>query len=103
MSGGDGGDDIWRPTAKPTKGDGGSGGNDPCAVDEITTINSPDRTVLSAIKVGDVLDLAAPRPAGPASGPRAVWANRGAITSPSLAQLIRKTGDTHQFPSERPR
>ncbi len=36
MSGGGGGDDIWRPTAKPTKDDGGSGGNDPSAVDEIT-------------------------------------------------------------------
>jgi hypothetical protein len=54
MSGGGGGDDIWWPTAKPTKGDGGSGGSDPFAVNEITTINSPDRTVSSAVKVGDV-------------------------------------------------
>ncbi len=90
MSGGGGGDDIWRPTAKPTKGDGGSGGNDPCAVDEITTINSPARTVLSAVKVGDVLDLVLDL--GP---PRRLLARApsgqtaGAITSPSLAQLIR--------------
>lgn len=89
MSGGGGGDDTWRPTAKRKKGKG-AGGDDPCAVEEITTINSPNRTVLAAVRVGEALDLVLDL--GP---PRRLLARTftgqiaGSITSPSLAQLIR--------------
>lgn len=91
MSGGGGGDDTWRPVARPlATGDGGGGGDDPCAVHEITVLNSPDRTVLAALRVGELLvlelDLGPPRRllAKTNSGQVA-----GSITSPSLAQLVR--------------
>jgi hypothetical protein len=89
MSGGGGGDETWRKPAKPV-GDGQPSGDDPCAVEEITTINSPDRTVLSSVIVGAVLDLVLDM--GP---PRRLLAHTGSgqvagsITSPSLAQIIR--------------
>jgi hypothetical protein len=89
MSGGGGGDDTWRKPAKPV-GDTPSGDDDPCAIHEITTINSPDRTVLGALRVGDILDLVLEM--GP---PRRLLARApkgqiaGSITSPSLAQIIR--------------
>lgn len=91
MSGGGGGDDTWRPIPKPPKTGGeGGGGDDPCAIHEVTTINSPDRTVLATLRVGEVLDLILDN--GP---PRRLLARTaggqiaGSITSPSLAQLIR--------------
>jgi hypothetical protein len=62
MSGpGGGGGDTWRPNPKPTgkpKSGGGGGGDtqpDPCAISEITNLNSVDRAVLATVRVGDVL------------------------------------------------
>jgi hypothetical protein len=89
MTGGGGGDDTWRRPAKPVGGGGPPTGDDPCAIDEITTINSPDRTVLGAVRVGDtlalVLEMGPPRRLlAHAAGGRVA----GSITSPSLAQII---------------
>lgn len=87
MSGGGGGDDTWRQTTRRKKPKGAD--DDPCAIEEITTINSPDRAVLVLVRVGGDLDLILDR--GP---PRRLLARTpggqtaGSITSPSLAQLI---------------
>ncbi|QRO02674.1 hypothetical protein JRI60_25405 [Archangium violaceum] len=93
MSGGSGGP-SWpepRPITKPKEGDGGGGGGipDACNIQETTTLNSPDRTVISGLRAGDVLEVVFE--AGP---PRRLVARTlagavaGAITSPSLPQFI---------------
>ncbi len=94
MSGsGGGGGDTWRPSAsspqKPAGGGGGGGAPDPCAISEVTNLNSPNRTVLAALQPGDLLNvvfqagppqrLIAQQPAG---------AIAGSITSPLMLQII---------------
>jgi hypothetical protein len=87
MSGGGGGDDTWRKPAKPVGKPGTA--DDPCAIDEITTLNSPNRAVLATLSVGHVLNLVLEM--GP---PRRLLARTvggqtaGSITSPSLPQII---------------
>lgn len=101
--GGGGGGDTWRPDPKPVVkspgigsggkapggGSGGDGQPDPCAISEITSLNSVDRVVLATVQPGDVLDVVY------ASGPprrlivkTAKGSIVGSITSPSMPQLI---------------
>jgi hypothetical protein len=87
--------DNWRPVPKqPVKsksgtGDGGGGEPNPCDITEITNLNSVDRTVLSTVRVGDVLTIV--YLVGP---PRRLVARTaggnivGSITSPSMPQII---------------
>ena len=99
MSGHGGSDDSWRKAVPPVApksdrlaGSGGGGGQvaDPCDIDESTVINSPDRNVLSILRVGDVLDiellLGPPRRLIVKAANGAV---AGSITSASLPQLIK--------------
>lgn len=95
-SGGGGGGD-WRPTGgtgpsdQKTTGSGGKGGGtsrDPCHITELTTLNSPNRTVVTTLRDGDLLDVQLQ--AGP---PRQLVAEHngtvaGSITSPKSAQII---------------
>ena len=63
MSGSGGGSSTRRsrdlPSGRPTHGDksGQNGGasDDPCDITEVTTLNSPNRTVLATLRDGDVL------------------------------------------------
>ncbi|RQR53174.1 hypothetical protein DIE18_30685 [Burkholderia sp. Bp9125] len=65
MSGSNRSSDGWRPeptapTSAPPKraGDGdGDGGNDPCVINEIAALNSPNPAVLPTLRVGTVLDV----------------------------------------------
>jgi len=69
MSGSGGGsNDSWRrtleptPTAKPKAGQQQGGGAppappDPCQIEVTTTLNSVNRTVVTTLRVGDVLDV----------------------------------------------
>jgi hypothetical protein len=103
MSGG-GGRGEWRPIPKPPttrgskedqRGDSGREGAppgappDPCNLVENTNLNSPNRAVLTGLRVGDVLSIEF-RP-GP---PRQLVATTssgdvaGSITSPSMPQII---------------
>jgi hypothetical protein len=95
MSGGSSGGPSWpepRPITKPKDGDGGGGGGgipDAYNIQETTTLNSPDRTVISGLRTGDVLEvvfeLGPPRRLVAKTSAGAV---AGAITSPSLPQFI---------------
>ena len=96
MSGsGGGGSDTWRPTPitpnKPTGGDGGGGGGepDPCALVEVTNLNSPNRAVLATLRQGDLLEVVFQ--AGPPQrllAQQPTGAIAGSITSPSMLQII---------------
>lgn len=101
--GGGGGGDNWRPKpgVTPTNTGGGTGGGgggapSPCDIIETTTLNSPNRTVISTLRIGDVLDVVFQ------SGPpqrliaqQTVGAIAGSITSPSMMQIIQCI-TTHQ-------
>src|SRR5690349_17702272 len=96
-SGGGGGGGEWRPKGPAEGSDqktGASGGDrggtsgDACDISEVTTLNSPNRTTVSTLRVGDVLDIELRL--GP---PRQLLAMRtsevaGSITSPKSAQII---------------
>ncbi|WP_152554303.1 hypothetical protein [Burkholderia sp. A1] len=105
MSGSGGGGGDWRrePTAPiPTPkagGDGGGGlvGNDPCVIEEYTSLNSVDAVVLRNVRVGDTLPVVFI--AGP---PRLVVQdhqrnNVGAITSRSLLTIIQCIQDGRNY------
>lgn len=97
-----GGDDDPRPPAPSKPKGGGGGGGDPsddCDIRERTRLNSPDRTVLSTLRVGDVLKLRLEN--GPpvvllALDPRGRPA--GSITSPMLPQIVQciRRGRTYE-------
>jgi hypothetical protein len=94
MSGsGGGGGDTWCPTpvtpTKPTGGGGGGGEPDPCALVEVTNLNSPNRAVLAALRPGDLLNVVFQ--AGPPQqllAQQIAGAIAGSITSPSMLQII---------------
>ena len=48
------------PSGRPTgeSGRNGSESGDPCDITEVTTLNSPDRTVLATLRDGDALVIA---------------------------------------------
>jgi len=110
MSGHGGSDDSWRKVIPPTaktpnqtgKGGGGQGAiPDPCDIDEITVINSPDRSVLATLRVGDSLIVEL------LSGPprrlivkSASGAVVGSITSASLPQLVKCSQNGVQYYAE---
>jgi hypothetical protein len=92
MSGSGGGDgDRWRPTAPPEKPSGrkpkDGGKPNPCDIVEKTNLNSPNRQVLTGLKVGDVLDVEFRPPALVAvTVPKKLVA--GSITSPSMNRIL---------------
>src|SRR5687767_7300964 len=97
------GDGDWRPTTpEPTEsrtggggkpgshggGGGGRGGEDPCAIHEAATLNSPNRNVVATLRSGDLLDVVFR--SGP---PRQLLAEHngsiaGSITSPQSTRII---------------
>lgn len=94
--GGGGGGDTWRPEPKPAprpKGGSEDGGGaappDPCNITETTTLNSPNRTIVASLRVGDILAIVFQ--AGP---PQRLVAEQspgviaGSITAPSMLQII---------------
>ena len=92
--GGGGGGGDWRPSAIPVgkPSSGGNGGstppNDPCALSEVTNVNSPDPKVVPTIKTGEYLDVVLD--AGP---PARILVRKGSdvlgsITSSQMRQLI---------------
>lgn len=97
MSGGNGGGgDTWRPEPRPAprpKPGGGGGGGvvppDPCNIVETTTLNSPNRGVVTTLRPGDLLSVVFQ--AGP---PQRLIAEKspgvvaGSITSPLMLQII---------------
>lgn len=96
MSGGSG-SSSWRPESRPIptpkdEGDGGAGRGgipDACNIQETTTLNSPDRTVISVLRTGDVLEVVfEPGPPQRLVAKTSAGAVAGAITSPSLLQFI---------------
>ena len=98
---GSGGGGNWRETEPPGKGGGkpgssksggGAGGgddsSDQCNITERATLNSPNRSVIVTLSVGDELEVKLL--AGP---PRQLVASRGnsvagSITSPKSAKII---------------
>ena len=105
MSGSGGG--SWsrrglQPSGHPSGG--GSGGRqdaastDPCDITEVTTLNSPNRSVLSTLQVGESLNIEFVQ--GP---PRQLLAKRGdlvagSITSPSSMRIIQCIqGDNREY------
>jgi hypothetical protein len=94
-------DDDPRP-APPKKPKGGDGGGDPsddCAIHERTRLNSPDRTLLATMRVGDVLKLRLDN--GPPVVLLAVDARgltAGSVTSPMSPQLVQcmRRGRTYE-------
>ena len=87
----------WRPVVPPrpdkqTRSDSsdpnGGAPTDACDITEVTTLSSPNRMIVSTLRVGDILDLELRL--GP---PRQLLAKRGdqvagSITSPKSAQII---------------
>ena len=106
---GSGGGGSWRPSPKPVTpprsgGGGGSGGRPipaPCDITEKTNLNSVDRNVLSTIRLGQILEVVFE--IGP---PRRLVAQApagivGAITSPSMPQIIQCiTQGNHAYVAE---
>jgi hypothetical protein len=93
-------DDPRPPTPpKPKGGDGGGAPSDDCDIRERTRLNSPDRTVLSSMRIGDVLRLRLEN--GP---PVVLLADdargrpAGSITSPMLPQIVQcmRRGRTYE-------
>ena len=96
MSGSGGGrSDYYPPAPPPTReppgggGAGGRGGTDPCDIVETVPLNSPQPAVVTAMNVGDILDVvlvtSGPRPVLEVhrSGQRA-----GALTHRNHLRLI---------------
>jgi hypothetical protein len=107
--GGGGNDDTWRPTSKPVprpKGGAGDGGRepppDPCNITENTTLNSPDRTVLASLRVGDMLTVVfQPGPPRRLVAEQSPGVVAGSITSPSMLQIIQCISrDGHAYVAE---
>jgi hypothetical protein len=103
MSGGGSGG-PWRPEepippAKPGgPGETGGGGaddgglrpDDPCSITERATLNSPNRTVLGTLRVGDLLSVAyQPGPPRLLVAQSPAGSVAGSITSASMLRIIR--------------
>lgn len=92
-------DDPRPPPSKPKGGGGGGDPSDDCDIRERTRLNSPDRTVLATLRVGDVLRLRLEN--GPPVVLLALDARErpaGSITSPMLPQIIQciRRGRTYE-------
>jgi hypothetical protein len=103
MSGGGGGGGPWRPeepipqTKRGGSGKTGGGGGDdggmppedPCAIFEKATLNSPNRTVLGTLRAGDLLDVVyLPGPPRLLVAQSPTGSVAGSITSPSMLRII---------------
>jgi hypothetical protein len=105
MSGGGGGGGPWRPEVKPSTGPvprpGGGPGptpGDPCDITELTTLNSPNRTVLAGLRSGDVLDVVFdPGPPQRLTARTAPNIIAGSITSPMMLQIIQCIGQGYPY------
>lgn len=96
MSGSGGGGDYSRPDpiVPPPKGGGGEGGGgndpqDPCNISEVLLINSPNATVISTLRQGEL--LAVEYTAGPPAqllAKKSANAVAGSITAASMMQVI---------------
>ena len=88
-----------EPTAIGTTGQTSGASEDPCDIIEVTTLNSPNRTVLATLRPGDPLDIQLRE--GP---PQQLLATRGnevagSITSAAsidIIRCIRREGRTYQ-------
>lgn len=110
MSGGGGGGGNWRPEPKapvvapnPAATNGGIGGvvNDPCVIEEVTSLNSVVPTVLRSVRSGYVLNVAFI----PGPPPRLVAQDLGgntvgSITSRSMLQFIQCIQSGRQYVAE---
>jgi hypothetical protein len=109
MSGGGGGGGDWRPEPKaPIRGSasgggggGGIGSDDPCSIDEVTSLNSVSPAALRATRPGTVLEVSF------VSGPpqRLVAQDStgqivGSITSRSMLQIIECIQGGRQYVAE---
>jgi hypothetical protein len=100
--GGGGNDDTWRPTSKPVprpKGGAGDGERepppDPCNITENTTLNSPDRTVLASLRVGDMLTVVfQPGPPRRLVAEQSPGVVAGSITSPQCCRSFSASVET---------
>jgi hypothetical protein len=106
MSGPGGGDNTWRPTPTPAEKTNGSSDRkspppDPCNIVETTSLNSPNRTVISTLRSGDLLRIVFE--AGP---PQRLIAEQsagvvaGSITSPSMLQIIQCIAQGYAYVAE---
>lgn len=95
--GGSGGDGDWRATAVPVPaspgnaeiGKDGPAAADPCAILEITLLNSVNAAVLASVKPGDLLMVVyQPGPPQLLLAQTQAGLTVGSITSPSMARLI---------------
>ncbi len=93
MSGNGGGsDDSWTKKRAPTATGGGEGGEedvaDPCDIESVTNLNSPNPALVASLKTGDVLSVrllkGPPRILVAALGSRVA----GSITSPEMPYII---------------
>ena len=100
MSGSGGGrQSHTRPQPEPSGRGGSQGGaesSDPCDINEVTTLNSPNRAILSTLQSGDELNIELEM--GP---PRQLLAKRedevaGSITSPNSARIIQCIRSEHR-------
>jgi hypothetical protein len=109
--GGGGGGDTWRPEPSTVvrksevgsqAGSGGESPPRPCDIVETTTLNSPVRSVVATLRAGDVLEVVLdPGPPRRLLAQRANGDVAGAITSPSMLQLIRCITDgQYQYVAE---
>jgi len=106
-NGGGNDDTPLRPAARPvpvapgpggTGGGGGAPAGTPCHIVERTKVNSPDPTVRSTLRNGDILSLEYdPGPPKRLLVRTAAGAILGSITSPSMPQLIQCIGAGFQY------
>jgi len=97
--GGRGGNDNWRPEPRvvparrqpATRGEGGGApaAEDPCNIVEKTPLNSPNNTVLTTLRVGDILSVVyQPGPPKRLVAEQSPGVIAGSITSPSMLSII---------------
>jgi hypothetical protein len=109
--GGDGKGDSWReepkPTSKPKRdreGKGGGGGElptAPCNIHQTTALNSPNRTVITGLRTGDILDVVfQPGPPQKLLANTSSGATAGSITSSLMPQIIRCIQDGYSYVAE---
>jgi hypothetical protein len=106
MSGGGGGG-PWRPEVTPPTTPGPSPGGgptptpaDPCDIVELTTINSPNRTVITGLRAGDELEVVFDPGPPQRLIARTAQGIAGSITSRMMLQIIQCIGQGYQYVAE---
>lgn len=109
MSGGGGSGGDWRPepkapvnTPNTARGGGGAGGGDldPCAIEEVTTLNSVNPSVLRSIRQGDLLEAEVIGPPPRLVAKDLMGNTLGSITSRSMLQFISCIQNGRQYVAE---